>query len=744
MKKIFLTMLLAHSFTTCAQDKTIYYTKDWKVTTKDSAEFYRPKPKKVNDLWLVKDYYIKGTIQFSGTTKNIDKELWDGDVTWYYPTGKIEAKERYKNGKLLGVFSAYEGVSGNQKDGYHENDLYFYDESQLKPADAISPGIKTYKHYYLNSKQIAELHESVVDHDNKTSNTTYYNKKGNIIGKLIYDEYSEKYSGNDIHFYKEDCKYASECKYIAIKKIITYKKGKKIAAKYYSIQKQLIANGQYKKEKPYQGTFIEKMASLYKIRDFNHGIIQNETVYTKNNNKIGTVTYKNGVINNGKLYNEDYIKNYKNGKLDGKVIQYVNGDFNNIKSEFLYKNGQKNGAYKLFSYGEIIEKGTYKKGNLIGEVWYYNTGFEDVEHNPDVAYVNYYAIKLTIKNTQIKKITVYNSNNLKINEFNLAKTSADKFTYLKNGFHNLMIDDYNFDGYKDFAMNATYFYEEPAANTYYLYNPDTKLYEHYNALDGKKNLVFEPETQTFIETKHEVYDSDFSSYDDDYVEYKTNTIYQITKEGKLIKIEEFDYTTTYNEDDKKTIITQTYPPQFDKFPLLNPDLPKIAFIQNGKKQVLDKAYKEIKLRRAPFTITLPLIDNTKIKDGFYSARITASTNIEIIDKAQVGTRTKKTVFFALGTAMATVKADLYTSEEGHNALAYEDSKFDKVKIIKTLKNTILLVSFDVESIKEIALKNNPKNPFFKQPFYLLIFIDKNLNERIEERELHKVKLILKD
>jgi len=743
-KTILIIALLAYNFNIYAQNKNIYYTKDWKVTTKDNAKFYRPSPKKMDNLWLVNDYYINGALQFKGLTKNVEKELWEGDVTWYLPNGKIETKARYKNGNLLGVFTTYEGASGNPKDGYDEKDLYFYD-NQVKPVDATSTAIDTYKHYYINTNQIAELYESVVGYDDKTSNTTFFNKNGEIIGKLIYDKYSEKDSGLDILFYEEDCKYSSECKYISIKEKVNYKEGKKVSIKYYDSQEILIADGQYKNEKPYHGTFFEESCYFNKVIEYEQGVIQKETVYTKNYTEIAVATYKNGLIYNGTLFYEcNLIKNYKNGKLYGKVIEYINDDIENLNSEFQYKNGLKHGLYKLFSDGNLLEKGTYKNNNLVGEIWYYNAGYDDIEHNPDVLYTNYYALKLELKKRRVEKISMYNEEGEIENEYQLAKNSTDKFIYLSNGFHGFRIYDYNFDGFLDFSINSTYYYEETSTiNTYYLFNPETKLYEHCHYLDDKNKISFDKETKTVIEIKNDVYDGDYS-YDDDYVEYKTVTTNTITKNGELIKIKEIDTVTTFNNDEVNKTIRQIFPLQINKFPLLNSNLPKIAFIQNGKKQVLEQSNQEIMLKKFPFSITFPLIDNTKIKDAYYNTRITASPDKRLLEKVKVGTRTKKTAFFALGTSMAAIKTNLHVDNEGHNALAYENLEYDRVKIIKRMDNNVILVSFDVNSVKEIALKDYPQDKFLKQPLYLLIFIDKNLNERIETDELNKVKLLFID
>lgn len=139
--KFILILLIVSLCNTYAQNDTIYYNTKWEVTTKDFAAFYRPKPKKINNLWLVKDYYINGNLQFRGTLKNLEKEFYDGDATWYLNNGRVQEKIRYKNGEIIGYFTALESSETNvdyKKDGYEERNLYFvaYNSNIAKPKNA--------------------------------------------------------------------------------------------------------------------------------------------------------------------------------------------------------------------------------------------------------------------------------------------------------------------------------------------------------------------------------------------------------------------------------------------------------------------------------------------------------------------------------------------------------------------------------------------------------------------------------
>lgn len=65
------------------------------------------------------------------------------------------------------------------------------------------------------------------------------------------------------------------------------------------------------------------------------------------------------------------IENYKNGKLNGKVLSYFTDDTLQISEEFNYLNGKLNGPYISYNdSGKVREKGTYENDMKQGEwVW---------------------------------------------------------------------------------------------------------------------------------------------------------------------------------------------------------------------------------------------------------------------------------------------------------------------------------------------------------------------------------------
>ena len=122
--------LLAFSFAAYTQTK-IFLDKDFVETTEKEAEYYRIIEKR-NNLFLIKDYYITGELQFEalshtnkdpyeleGEVKTFDKNgqlieqrnfknnIPVGEMIIYYSNGKVKEKGQYLNGQFDGLYTEY-------------------------------------------------------------------------------------------------------------------------------------------------------------------------------------------------------------------------------------------------------------------------------------------------------------------------------------------------------------------------------------------------------------------------------------------------------------------------------------------------------------------------------------------------------------------------------------------------------------------------------------------------------------
>ncbi|KQS90173.1 hypothetical protein [Chryseobacterium sp. Leaf394] len=145
----------------------IYYDKDWEITTKANALFYRLMPmKEIGELVLVQDFYMNGTPQFEGYALKSDNDSYVGDIIWYDQNGNDENFKQYRNdtknatllyyhqnGKLRKKVQYKEGV----KDG--ETIIYGTDGSVLM------------KGIYVNGRPESGSFEKVKHSDNYDYNT---------------------------------------------------------------------------------------------------------------------------------------------------------------------------------------------------------------------------------------------------------------------------------------------------------------------------------------------------------------------------------------------------------------------------------------------------------------------------------------------------------------------------------------------------------------------------------------------
>lgn len=99
----FLTTFFLLSLAVKAQNDTIFFDKNWKITTKNEALYYRIKPFKIktkdaigykikdtDSLFVINDYYLNNNkLQFKGYSKDYDGEYLMGKAEWYNENNKL-------------------------------------------------------------------------------------------------------------------------------------------------------------------------------------------------------------------------------------------------------------------------------------------------------------------------------------------------------------------------------------------------------------------------------------------------------------------------------------------------------------------------------------------------------------------------------------------------------------------------------------------------------------------------------
>ncbi|PID69484.1 MAG: hypothetical protein CR989_01485 [Flavobacteriales bacterium] len=143
-----------------AQKDTIWFDANWSKADKKQASYYRLNPdKKDNGFWIT-DYYMDGTKQMEAFSAAKDEEIFEGEVTWYHPNGKIMQTVNYKNNKPNGLRKNYY-ENGSLKSEYfykdgkiHGSYISYYENAQKNEEGGYENGERTgeWKEYYKNGK----------------------------------------------------------------------------------------------------------------------------------------------------------------------------------------------------------------------------------------------------------------------------------------------------------------------------------------------------------------------------------------------------------------------------------------------------------------------------------------------------------------------------------------------------------------------------------------------------------------
>lgn len=156
---ILLIFLLIFSSATEVQE-TIWLDKDFNETIQEKAVYYRPSPRKVRSKFMIIDYYKNGNKYREGKAKStvLNREEFNGVLTYYHKNGIVSKKVSYQNGKKDGIFYEYFDTGELNVEGKYENNLeegtwkIYYRTGKIKSKGKYREGEKVgvWKTYYKN------------------------------------------------------------------------------------------------------------------------------------------------------------------------------------------------------------------------------------------------------------------------------------------------------------------------------------------------------------------------------------------------------------------------------------------------------------------------------------------------------------------------------------------------------------------------------------------------------------------
>lgn len=393
MNKIFLIVSVLFFQTVFSQNsETIYYNKDWEVTNKDKALFYRLMPlKELGELILIRDFYINGTPQFEGYALKKDENAYVGDIIWYDENGNDDNFRQYYNETATPVLTYYHQNGKirkkvQYKDGVKTGETIIYD----KDGNVLMKGI------YKEGKPSSGNFETLAYNDDYERNR---NEDATTTTDVVAMPPPPPPKMETVAVAPQTVEYSEETqpqkkeKKKTITEKIFWENSKQIA------QETVYTIGSYdfrpvqRKNYDQSGKLIQSLTEInfeeygndilngtdyeyYLHNNFATGI-KSATKYLKNKKSGKAISYfPDGKISSETLYLEDYkegeeIIYSENGSVKNKRIykkdEPFNGNFDEnvgeLKVNLNYINGEKDGeAIAKNDENEIVAKGIYKNG----------------------------------------------------------------------------------------------------------------------------------------------------------------------------------------------------------------------------------------------------------------------------------------------------------------------------------------------------------------------------------------------
>ncbi len=342
-----------------AQER-LYFNDAWEKTTKEKMEYYREQEKKGN-LTLIKDYYKNGVLQMEGLASDTTPsyEVFDGKVTWFYPSGKVQNFETYNKGSREGASQSFDENGRKIEDLLYKADetysgrvysyknpideIYFNSISEYKDSEIVKvivydddlKGIRSETHY--------KGYDATID---------YYDEKGKLI-TTAKPSGSYENSGSVEYYYHP----------MRVAKVMKYDKDGNIAETiFYSRDKKILQEEKKNKKDGWQKTYNEKGVKIgeltYKYDEEYETVLPysgDQYEYSYNLGYIESILrFKEGEELNRKEFNDQNILQKEVFSEEGVVtkINYFNEDGTSKGNLFL-----KDGApYDGFYYEDLKEQ----------------------------------------------------------------------------------------------------------------------------------------------------------------------------------------------------------------------------------------------------------------------------------------------------------------------------------------------------------------------------------------------------
>jgi TonB family protein len=151
---------------------TMYFNQNWEQSTKQDANYYRIVSTDTSSgsfRFFVRDFYLSGQVQMTGTYKSIRPDNKDGQFIYYYENGQQQRDCHYRDNTLNGIFREWYRSGQQKNEQEYKNGLLdgiyktWRENGSLKMEARYVRGKKNgnFKTYYENGQPIRnDLYEA--------------------------------------------------------------------------------------------------------------------------------------------------------------------------------------------------------------------------------------------------------------------------------------------------------------------------------------------------------------------------------------------------------------------------------------------------------------------------------------------------------------------------------------------------------------------------------------------------------
>ncbi len=168
----------------------------------------------------------------------------------------------------------------------------------------------------------------------------------------------------------------------------------------------------------------------------------------------------------------------------------------------------------------------------------------------------------------------------------------------------------------------------------------------------------------------------------------------------------------------------------------------LKIMQDGKEYAILSTEQNIKLAKDKFEIIFNLKKDDDIAEKYFAARIVADIDSDIFKQFEPKKKFEEVPSLVAGTSMAGPKDAPYNciffDDQAHHYIFYNNEDEKRANLISK-ENNLLQLGFDIENYCMQDFEINISNSNF-EAIYMVFFIDKNLNEIVEEGEYAKLKI----